>query len=110
MKRPEPTWTLSASTLVSTEFTTSRAFIGDYYCWSDHKKRSQILAQFAAASFAIAEIMKGRLTGDRLSWRRTKFKLVAYVSNLLGSNNVRFNVLGEGLKEMLNIAGPYLTS
>ena len=54
--------------------------------------------------------MKGRLTGDRLSWRRTKFKLVAYVSNLLGSNNVRFNLLGEGMKEVLNIAGPYLTN
>ena len=54
--------------------------------WS--QKRNQILAQFAAASFVIAEIMKGRLTGDKLSWRRTKFKLVAYVSNLLGSNNV----------------------
>ena len=87
-----------------------KSLLGDYYCWSDHKKRSQIQAQFAAASFVIAEIMKGRLTGDRLSWRRTKFKLVAYVSNLLGSNNVRFNVLGEGMKEMLNIAGTILTS
>ena len=73
-------------------------------------RRSQILAQFAAASFVIAEIMKGRLTGDKLSWRPTKFKLVAYVSYLLGSNNVRFNLLGEGMKEMLNIAGPYLNS
>ena len=71
----------------------------------DHKKRSQILAQFAAASFVTAEIMKGRLTGDKLSWRRTKFKLVAYMSNLLGSNNVKCNVLGEGMKEMLGIAG-----
>ena len=50
--------------------------------------------------------MKGRLTGDKLSWRRTKFKLVAYVSNLLGSNNVRFNLLGEGMKEVLGIAEP----
>ena len=87
-----------------------KSLLGDYFCWSDHKKRTQILAQFAAASFAIAEIMKGWLTGDRLSWRRKKFKLVAYVSNLLGSNNVRFCLLGEGMKEMLNIAGPYLTS
>ena len=63
------------------------------------------MAQFAAASFVIAEIMKGRLTGDKLSWRRTKFKLVAYMSNLLGSNNVKCNVLGEGMKEMLGIAG-----
>ena len=57
-------------------------------------------------SFVIAEIMKGRLTGDKLSWRRTKSKLVAYVSNLL----VRLYLLGEGMKEMLNIAGPYLTN
>ena len=49
--------------------------------------------------------MKGRLTGDKLSWRRTQFKLVAYVSNLLGYNNVEYNVLGEGIKEMLGIAG-----
>ena len=57
---------------------------------------SQILAQFAAA-------MKGRLTGDKLSWRQTKFKLVAYMSNLLGSANVRYNLLGEGIKEVLSI-------
>ena len=82
----------------------------DHDQWSDHKKRNQILAQFAAASFVIAEIMKGQLTGDKLSWRQTKFKLVAYVSNILGSNNFRFNLLGEGTKDMLNIAGPYLTS
>ena len=50
--------------------------------------------------------MKGQLTGDKLSWRRTKFKLVAYVSNLLGSNNVRFNLLGEEMKEMLSLAEP----
>ena len=49
--------------------------------------------------------MRFRLHGDKLSWRRTKFKLVAYVSNLLGSNNVKYNVLGEGMKEMLGIAG-----
>ena len=87
-----------------------KSLLGDHYLWSDHKKRSQILAQFAAASFVIAEKMKGRLTGNKLSWRRTKFELVAYVSNLLGSNNVRFNLLGEGMKEMLNIARPYLTN
>ena len=73
--------------------------------WFYHKERNQILAQFAGASFVIAEIMKGRLIGDKLSWRRTKFKLVAYVSNLLGSNNVKYNVLGEGMKEVLGIAG-----
>ena len=77
--------------------------LGDHCFWSDHKKRSQILAQFAAASFVIAEIMKGRLNGDKLRWRRTKFKLVAYMSNLLGSTNVRYNLLGEGIKEVLSI-------
>ena len=87
-----------------------KSLLGDHFQWSDHKKRNQILAHFAAASFVIAEIIKGRLTGDKLSWRRTKFKLVPYLSTLLGSNNVRFNLLGEGMKEMLNIAGPYLNS
>ena len=82
-----------------------KSLLGDHYLWSDHKKRNQILAQFAAASFVIAEIMRCRLHGDKLSWRRTKFKLVAYVSNLLGSNNVKYNVLGEGMKEVLDIAG-----
>ena len=66
-----------------------KSLLGDHYLWSDHKKRNQILAQFAAASFVIAEIMRCQLHGDKLSWRRTKFKLVAYVSNLLGSNNVK---------------------
>ena len=83
-----------------------KSLLGDHDQWSDYKKRNQILAQFAAASFVIAEIMKGWLTGDELSWRRTKFKLVAYVSSLLGSNNVRFNLLGEGMKEVLGIAEP----
>ena len=110
MRKLEPTWTLSVSTQDYSEYTTSRA------CWEtttygpDHKKRSQILAQFVAASFVIAEIMKGWLTGNKLSWRRTKSKLVAYVSNLLGSTNVRFILLGEGMKEVLNIAGSYLTN
>ena len=40
-----------------------------------------------------------------VSWRRMKFKLAAYVSNFLGSNNVKYNVLGEGMKEMLGITG-----
>ena len=70
------------------------------------QKRNQILAQFAVASFVIAEIMRYRLHDDNLSWRLTKFKLVAYVSNLLGSNNIKYNVLGEGMKEMLGIACP----
>ena len=61
-----------------------KSLLGDHHHWSDHKRRSQILAQFAAASFVIADIMKGRLTGDKLSWRRAKFKLVAYVLLMLG--------------------------
>ena len=43
-----------------------------------------------------------RLQGDKLSWRKTRFKLVAYISNLLGSDNVKYSILGEELKEMLN--------
>ena len=41
--------------------------------------------------------------GDKVSWRKTRFKVVAYISNLLGSNNVKYNVLGKETKEMLNI-------
>ena len=63
-------------------------------------------AQFPAASFIIFEIMRCWLHDNKLSWRRTKFRLVAYISNLLGSNtNVKYNLLGEGMKEMLGIAG-----
>ena len=49
--------------------------------------------------------MRCWLQGDKLIWRRTKFKLVAYESNLLGSNNVKDNVLGLGMKGMLGFAG-----
>ena len=35
---------------------------------------------------------------------RTKFKLVAYISNLLGSNNVMYSILGEEMRKMLSIA------
>ena len=56
-----------------------KSLLGDHYLWSDHKKRNQILAQFAAASFIIAEIMRCRLHGKKLCWRRTKVKLVAYI-------------------------------
>ena len=73
-----------------------KSLLGDHFLWSDHKKRSQILAQFAAASFIIAEIMRCRLHVDKLCWRRTKFRLVAYISNLLGSDNVKYNILDEG--------------
>ena len=81
-----------------------KSVLGDHYLWSDHKKRNRILAQFSAASFFIAEIMRYRLHGDKLLWRRTRFKLVAYISNLLGSNSVKYSILGEELKKMLNIA------
>ena len=54
-------------------------------------------------SFFIAEIMRCQLHGNKLSWWRTRFKLVAYISNLLGSNDVKYNILDEELKEMLNM-------
>ena len=38
-----------------------KSLLSDHFQWSDHKKRSQILAQFAAASFIIVEIMRCRL-------------------------------------------------
>ena len=75
--------------------------LGDHYLWMDFKQRDTILAQFAVSSFYICEIMQGRLLGDPLSWRRTRFKLIAYLSNLLGSNNCRLMQLGERLKTML---------
>ena len=53
-----------------------KSLLGDHYLWSDHKKRNQILAQFAAASFVVAEII-----------------------------NVKYNGLGKGMKKMLGIAG-----
>ena len=90
MRRPEHLDALSLNTGPHRIYNL-KSLLGDYYLWSDHKKRNQILTLFASASFVIAEIMKGQLTGDKLSWRQTKFKLVVYVSNLLGSNNVRFN-------------------
>ena len=73
-----------------------------HYLWSDHKKRIRILAQFSAASLSIVEIMRCRLHGNKLSWRRTRFKSVAYISNLLGSDNVEYIILAEEMKEMLN--------
>ena len=58
-----------------------KSLFGDHYLCSDHKKRNRIFAQ------------------------GLRFNLVAYISNLLGSNNVKSNVLGEGMKEMLGIGG-----
>ena len=64
-----------------------KTLFGDHFLWHDGKLRPKILAQFAISSFIIAEISAGRLTGDKLSWRRTKFKLVTYISHLTKSNN-----------------------
>ena len=80
-----------------------QTLLGDHYLWSDHKKRSRVFTQFSATIFFIAEIMRCWLNDDEFSWWRTKFKLVAYISNLLGSNDIKFDILGEELKEMLNI-------
>ena len=81
-----------------------KSLLGDHYQWSDHKKRNIILP-LSVSSFIIAEIMRCWLHSDKQCWRRTKFKLVAYISNLLSSNNFYYNVLGEGMKKMLGIAG-----
>ena len=75
--------------------------LGDHYLWMDFKQRDTVLTQFVVSTFYITDIMQSRLTGDPLSWRRTRFKLIAYLSNLLGSNNVRLMQLGERLKAML---------
>ena len=80
-----------------------KSLLGDHYLWSDFKKRNIILAQFTVSSFFIAQIIRGQLHGDKLSWPRTCFKLIAYIKNLLDSNNVKFNLLGEELKQMLII-------
>ena len=62
------------------------------------KERRKILAQYAINSFIIAEIYVGRPTGDKLKWRRTKFKIVAYLSHLLKSNNAILYSLGDEIK------------
>ena len=75
--------------------------LGDHYLWMDFKQRDTVLTQFVVSTFYITDIMQSRLTGDPLSWRRTRFKLIAYLSNLLGSNNGRMMQLGESLRAML---------
>ena len=77
-----------------------KSLLGNHYLWSDHKKKSRILADFSAVSFFIAEIIRCQLHGDKLSWSRTRFKLVSYISYLLGSDNVKYNILGKELKEL----------
>ena len=76
-----------------------KSLLGNHNLWSDHKKRSSLLADFSAVSFFIAEIIRCQLHGDKLSWSRTRFKLVSYISYLHGSDKI----LGKELKEMLNI-------
>ena len=76
---------------------------GDHYLWPDPNKRNRILAQFTVSSIFIAEIMRCWLHGDKLSWRRKHFKLITYISKFLGSKNVKSNLLGVELKEMLII-------
>ena len=75
--------------------------LGDHYLWMDFKQRDTVLTQFVVSTFYITDIMQSRLTGDPLSWRRTRFKLIAYISNLLGSINVKKKQLGESLRAML---------
>ena len=51
----------------------SYTLFGDHFLWHETKERPKILVQLAISSFIIAEVSAGRLTGDKLSWRRTKF-------------------------------------
>ena len=67
------------------------------------EERPRILAQFAIGNFFIAEICAGRLTGDKLSWRRTKFKIVAFLLHLLSSSNFRYAALGEEIQKLIRI-------
>ena len=75
----------------------------DHFLWHIGKERPKILAQFAISSFIIAEISAGRLTGDKLSWRRTKFKIVAYLSHLLKSNNNIHSSLGDEIRRLISV-------
>ena len=80
-----------------------KTLFGDHYLWHISEERPIILAQLALSSFIIAEISAGRLTGDKLSWQRTKFKIVAFLSHLLSSNNIRFTSLGEEIQKLIRI-------
>ena len=80
-----------------------KSLLGDHYLWHEAKERPKILAQFALGSFIIAEISAGRLTGDKLSWRRTKFKIVAYLSHLLKSNNNMYSFLGNMIRRLISV-------
>ena len=61
----------------------------------------KVFAQLAINSFIIAEICVGKLTGDKLNWRRTTFKIVAYLSHLLKSNNAILYSLGDKIKKLI---------
>ena len=80
-----------------------KTLFGDHFLWHDGKVRPKILAQFTISSFIIAEISAVRLTGDKLSWRRTKFKIVAYISHLLKSNNDRYSSLGNEIRGLISV-------
>ena len=80
-----------------------KALFGAHFLLHDRKVRSKILAQFAISSFIIAEISAGRLSGDKLSWRRTKFKIVTYISHLLKSNNDKYSALGDEIRGLISV-------
>ena len=80
-----------------------KTLFGDHYLWHISEERPRILSQFALSSFIIAEISAGRLTGDKLSWRCTKFKIVAFLSHLLSSSNIRYASLGEEIQKLMRI-------
>ena len=42
-----------------------------------------------------------RLTVDKLNWRRTKFKIVAYLTHLLRSNDIRLSSLGDEIQKLI---------
>ena len=80
-----------------------KSLFGDHYLWHVTKERPRILAQFVLSSFIITEISAGRLNGDKLSWRRTTFNIVAYLTHLLRSDNIRFTSLGDEIKRLIRI-------
>ena len=80
-----------------------KTLFGYHYLWHVSEERPKILAQFAISSFIIAENSAGRLTGDKLSWRRTKFKIVAYLSHLLKSNNNIYSSLGDEIRRLISV-------
>ena len=80
-----------------------KSLFGDNFLWHVTKERPTILAQFAISSFIIAEISVGRLNGDKLNWQRTKFKIVAYISHILRSDNDTYSSLGDKIKGLISV-------